>query len=49
MAKQNMLKFNIKNVKYSTGTTVEDLTYATSLSLQLQELIFIHPLISFSK
>lgn len=35
MAKQNMLKFNIKNVKYSTdGTTVEDLTYATSLSLE---------------
>ncbi len=34
MAKQNMLKFNIKNVKYSTGSAVEDLTYATSLSLE---------------
>lgn len=34
MAKQNMLKFNIQNVKYSTGSAVEDLTYATSLSLE---------------
>ena len=34
MAKQNMLKFNIKNVKYSTGSAVEDLTFATSLSLE---------------
>src|SRR5690554_3867104 len=34
MAKQNMLKFNIQNVKYSTGSEVEDLTYATSLSLE---------------
>lgn len=34
MAKQNMLKFNIQNVKYSTDTTVEDLTFATSLSLE---------------
>lgn len=34
MAKQNMLKFNIKNVKYNAEDEVKDLTFATSLTLE---------------
>lgn len=36
MAKQNMLKFNIKNVKYNVEEEVKDLTFAKSLTLESQ-------------